>query len=133
MMAGAQTVADLMTTPVVSVTRTTDVSEAIRLLRHHHVRHLPVVNHHRVVVGVVSNRNMLVAHLTRGDLEGHRRVGHLMSSPPITTRPSESLSDAATQLLEHQIGCLPVTDDEGRLVGILAASDFVRAFTMPPG
>ena len=53
-------------------------------------------------------------------------VGRLMSAPVETVRPHASLSEAAAQLLEHNIGSVVVVDEAGHLEGILTATDFVR-------
>ena len=122
-------VSDLMTSPVITATTATTLSEAIGLLKKHRIRHLPVVNARGKLVGVISNRNMLVAHLVRGDAGGTRRVGQLMSSPPHTIRANDLLAMAAARLLKHKIGCLPVIDEDDYVVGIIAESDFVKAFS----
>ena len=53
-------------------------------------------------------------------------VGSLMSSPVHTIGGDATLRTAATLLLDHDIGSVVVVDDEGRLEGILTATDFVR-------
>jgi CBS domain-containing protein len=53
-------------------------------------------------------------------------VGRLMSTPVETVSPQATLNEAATQLLEHNIGSVVVVDDDGHLEGILTATDFVR-------
>jgi CBS domain-containing protein len=121
-------VADLMSSPVITVTTATPVSDAMKILRDHRIRHLPVVNARGRLVGVVSNRNMLVAHRSRGDIGGTRRIGHVMTNRPYTIRPHDALALAADRLLKHKIGCLPVVDEDGQVVGIIAESDFVKAF-----
>jgi len=122
-------VSDLMTSPVITANMGTTLAEAISLLKAHRIRHLPVVNARGVLVGVISNRNMMVAHLSKGDASGTRRVGHLMSSPPLSIRPNDLLAVAADRLLRHKIGCLPVVDEAGLVIGIIAESDFVKAFS----
>ncbi|WP_152040102.1 CBS domain-containing protein [Salinigranum salinum] len=53
-------------------------------------------------------------------------VGRLMSTPVETVSPQATLNEAATQLLEHNIGSVVVVDDDGHLEGILTATDFVQ-------
>ena len=48
----------------------------------------------------------------------------LMTAPVLTIRPDASVGEAAKLMLEKQVSCLPVMDDEGKLVGILTHSDF---------
>lgn len=58
-----------------------------------------------------------------------RSVGQLMTYGPIVVRDSAPLRDAARLLDEHHVHGLPVVDDEGRLVGVVSATDMVRART----
>ena len=52
-----------------------------------------------------------------------------MHTPVVTISPDESLSAAARQMVEKQIGGLPVMDSGGRMVGILTETDLLRALT----
>ncbi len=54
-------------------------------------------------------------------------VEHVMTPDPITIRADEPLSAAARLLEEHEISGVPVVDEGGALVGVLAESDLVRA------
>lgn len=49
----------------------------------------------------------------------------LMSSPAITIEEQQTLEAAAQLMIEEEIGCLPVVDDRGRLVGILTEDEFM--------
>jgi predicted transcriptional regulator len=53
------------------------------------------------------------------------KIKSLMSSPVETIHESETLKDAASKMTKKRIGCLPVVNDEGELVGILSESDFI--------
>lgn len=52
------------------------------------------------------------------------RVTEIMSSPAITIQPDATLADAARLMLDHKIGCLPVVDADGMVVGILTERSF---------
>jgi CBS-domain-containing membrane protein len=99
------------------------------------VRHLPVVDGERLV-GVVSLRDLLAYSLTRAlDFEPRQRrvflksvdVREAMSERLITARPETPQTDAAALMLRHRIGCLPVVDGAGALVGIVTETDLLRA------
>ena len=85
-------------------------------------RRVPVVREGKLV-GIVSDRD-LREH--RGHLE-HTKINAAMSENPLTVTPATTLEEAAQIMLERQIGGLPVVAD-GRLVGIITASDILKAF-----
>jgi CBS domain-containing protein len=105
------------------------------------VRHLPVVDGDRLV-GVVSLRDLLAHSLTRAlDFEPRERrvflksvdVREAMSERLITVRPETSQQEAAARMLRHRIGCLPVVDSGGTLVGLVTETDLLRAAYLGEG
>ena len=84
-------------------------------------RRLPVVD--GKLVGIITERD-LREH--RGHLE-HTKINGVMTENSLTVSPGTTLEEAAQIMLERQIGGLPVVD-EGRLVGIITASDVLKAF-----
>jgi len=83
---------------------------------------LPVVRGGKLV-GIISDRD-LREH--RGRLE-QMKINGIMSANPIAVTPGTTVEEAAQIMLERQFGGLPVVAD-GRLVGIITASDVLRAF-----
>ena len=83
---------------------------------------LPVVRDGRLV-GIITERDLREHH---GHLE-QTKINGVMTEDPITVNPQTILEEAAQIMLERQIGGLPVVH-EGRLVGIITATDVMRAF-----
>jgi RNA polymerase-binding transcription factor DksA len=54
-------------------------------------------------------------------------VAELMTYAPVVTAPDTPLASAARELVHHHVGCLPVVDRAGKLVGILTESDALWA------
>ncbi len=99
------------------------------------VRHMPVVDDGKLV-GVVSQRDLLAASLTRVlDFDNQERrtflrsidVREVMSGRPITVAPSATLREAAALMLRHKIGCLPVIGPGGEALGLVTETDLLRA------
>jgi CBS domain-containing protein len=56
--------------------------------------------------------------------DNNLKASDIMTQPVHTVRETCSLEDCARLMIDHKIGCLPVTNAEGKLVGILTESDF---------
>lgn len=110
---------DIMTTDVLTVTPDMSVDEVRDLLFQHGVHGVPVVDHSERLVGIVS----VV------DLAGKlgTRVLHIMAHNPVTASEDASVGEIASLMLTHRVRRVPVLR-EGRLVGIIGASDIIRAF-----
>jgi CBS domain-containing protein len=131
----AMLVRDVMTRDVVTVSPKTSVLNARRLLATHRIRHLPVVVGDEVV-GLVSSRDIAITDvqlirsldaLESDLLTGrYRRIEAVMSAPAHVVTPDEPVQRAAEHMIDRRIGALPVVE-HGRLVGIIALTDCVRA------
>lgn len=134
--AGADvTVADVMTRDVASVRSIDLLSDAWRTMRERRIRHLPVVDGHGRVVGIVTHRDLLAAspsslrlHDERDRVRGFgwARVGDVMESHVSTAAAAESAADVCLRMVRQKIGCVPVVEPDGALVGIVTEEDFLR-------
>jgi len=111
---------------------------AFDLMMEHGIRHLPVLDEGRRVVGILSLDDLRAAFpidvgLRRPLAPPERArlldvsVADAMTWAPHTVRAETSLEEAARTLAEHRIGCLPVVDAGGRLIGLLSETDALRA------
>ncbi len=117
------TVADFMTTELVTVKESDDLALAESILRLGGIRHLPVVRERRLV-GLVTQRDVLRA--ARGPASRPMQMSAFMTRDVTTVAPRTSLAHAANLMLRHKYGCLPVCESDGILIGIITESDFVR-------
>ncbi len=108
---------DVMTTGVITVTEQQSKQQAARLLAQHHISGLPVVNADDVVIGVVTEFDVI-------SKEG-QTVGQIMSHSVISVTPDTDLEVVRHILVNERIKRLPVLD-QGRLVGIVSRADLVR-------
>jgi CBS domain-containing protein len=115
---------DLMTENPSSCARSTPVVEAAKVMAREDVGSVPVVDSGRLM-GVVTDRDLVVRVLAEGrDPEG-TSVGDVASSDVATVSPDDSLDDALKLLARHQVRRLPVVEDD-QLVGIVAQADVAR-------
>jgi CBS domain-containing protein len=118
-------VADFMTKDLVTVREADDVALADSLLRLGGIRHLPVVRDGRLV-GLVTQRDVLRCGEAGRPAARDLPVSEVMTRELVTVRPTTGLAQAARTMLERKYGCLPVCDEDGKLVGIVTEADFVR-------
>ncbi|MEV7061699.1 CBS domain-containing protein [Streptomyces collinus] len=124
------TVGEVMTSDVVQACRTTPFKEVVRLLDHHRISGLPVVDDDDKVLGVVSGTDLVRAQANRAGRDPARAVTaqDLMSAPAITVHPEQSVPDAARLMERRGVERLPVVDEEDRLIGIATRRDLLRVF-----
>jgi CBS domain-containing protein len=118
------TVEDFMSTAVITMKESDTLSAAQIEMRMADIRHLPVVDAKGHVVGVLSDRDIL-RNLTKIDGKP-TPVAQIMSHTVRTVPPSLPAAEAATLLLEHRFGCLPVVGDDQQVVGIITDTDFLK-------
>lgn len=119
-------VQDFMTPDPVTADPGLTAEEALLLMDHNGVRHLPVVEEDRLV-GVVSDRDLLGSTGWRLDVSGpsRMRLADVMNDDPITVNPDDRAIAAAVEVSSQGVGCLPVIEG-GRLVGIVSEMDLIR-------
>jgi acetoin utilization protein AcuB len=124
-------VADLMNPNVISMGPDATLQQAIEMMVKRGIRHLPIVDAGKVV-GVISDRNVRLMVTDMVDVAERKRylettpVMNHASSPVSTTKTSTAVTEVARKFLEDRIGCLPVVDENDRLVGIITQTDLLK-------
>lgn len=128
---------DSMTTPVVSISSETGLSDARKMMTESKVRRLPVVDNGELV-GIVSFTDVLEAKLATSttmnvwelsQLVLDMKVKDVMATDIQTIDQNETIADAARMMLEQKISGLPVTEN-GALVGMITESDLFRLLSI---
>lgn len=129
-------VRDIMTTNVVTISLDERLDLVDEIMTSGNIRHIPVTKGGRVV-GIVSQRDLLRARLSSlGDYSGREAeeflqdvdVAEVMTKDVRCADPNESVVHAAKRMIEAKIGCLPVVDKDGDLVGLITETDVMRHF-----
>lgn len=135
-------VQDVMTRDVTAVHEDTPYKEIVAKLVNSEISGMPVLSPIGVVVGIVSERDLLynegsagkheqwhdLLHPTEARKADARVARELMSKPAVTIPPGTSVRKAATLLARHGYKRLPVVDAVGRLLGIVSRRDVLSAF-----
>lgn len=136
----ARPVSDLMTKEVVTIDANEPLSLADGVMQLGRIRHMPVVDEDRNLVGIISQRDLFRGALAQTLGLGRHAQDHLldslrakevMRSDVRTIEPNASIEDAAEIMLKHKIGCLVVVEAQ-EIVGILTESDFVKLVASGP-
>lgn len=106
------------------------LNEAARLMREHHVGCLVVVEQQspedRVVVGMLTDRDIVTA-VVAADQDPHGlRVGDVMNKDVVTAREQDSVLDVLTAMRRKRVRRIPVTGPRGTLIGIVALDDVLE-------
>ncbi|MGJ9457235.1 acetoin utilization AcuB family protein [Oceanobacillus sp. CF4.6] len=122
-------VEDIMKTEVITLNPTATIAEALLLLQKNKIRHLPIVDDEKQVIGIVSDRDVRDASpsifLTDADSsELNNEIQTIMSHPVITIHPMDFVEEIAAIFYNKEIACLPVVSNN-RLIGIITEKDML--------
>jgi len=120
-----KSIQEAMTSDVTTIEPSTSAREAAGLLESEDVGSLPIVEGDRLV-GIVTDRDLALRVLGEGK-DAATPVSEIASKELVTIDPQQSLDEAARLMAEHQLRRLPVCEEDGRLVGILAQADIAQA------
>jgi CBS domain-containing protein len=142
-----RTVAEVMTRTVVVVDAFTPFKEIVRRMHEHRVSAVPVVDEDEVLVGIVSEGDLILKEDPELDGEGRlfessqRRIDRskaagltatdVQSAPVVTVGPDAPIGEAARLMHERHVKRLPVVDDEQHVIGIVSRPDLLKVFLRP--
>lgn len=130
-------VSKYMSSQVVSIPKNMGIREAFFLMKEHSIRHLPIVDDNKQLVGIISDRELRrpnwvdeaqdISHVYLLDNSMH--VSDVMITDVHVLHTYDTLNKAVSLLLKKNIGAAPVLDKTGTLVGMLSAIDLLRALS----
>lgn len=127
------TVDEFMTPEPYTLRETDSLNDARRIMTERHVRHIPITDDNKSLLGLVTQRDVLAATVpssaqqTRSapqEGDSDIKLSDIMIRDVSVIHKTDSLRQAALYLQSHKYGCLPVLSAD-RLVGIITDSDFI--------
>jgi len=130
-----------MTHNPISATINTNYNQALRLMEQNNIKSLPILNDKGVLVGIVTRSDMLRAEpspvttlsvFEMASLLERVTMDKIMSSPVYAVLESCSITNAANFMLQKDVGCLPVVNND-KLSGIITDTDIFKTFVEVTG
>ncbi len=121
----ATNIRDLMTSNPSTIGSDGTIADAARLMRDEDAGIIPIVDGDRLV-GMITDRDITVRVVAEGRDPQSTTVGEIASRDLVTIDPQQDLDEALRLMAQHQVRRLPVVEEDGRLVGILAQADVAR-------
>jgi CBS domain-containing protein len=113
---------EVMTDRPRAVTPETTVSEAAQLMKQEDIGSLPILDGDQLA-GMLTDRDIVVRAIAEGKDPKGMPVREIPSRDVVKVHADEDLSSALQLMASQQVRRLPVVDDDGRLVGVLAQAD----------
>lgn len=125
-------VEEIMNEEPYTLAPTNSVLEALKLMREKKVRHLPVIDEERHVLGVITERDIKEAlpSSLRDEPNSpvfNAKVEEIMVKNPLVGHPLDFVEEVALTFYESKIGCLPIVSG-GKLVGIVTTTDLLYTY-----
>ncbi|WP_342530443.1 acetoin utilization AcuB family protein [Lysinibacillus sp. FSL R5-0849] len=125
-------VEEIMNVEPYTLAPTNTVLEALKLMRDKKVRHLPVIDEERHVLGVITERD--IKEVLPSSLQDEpnspvfqAKVEEIMVKDPLVGHPLDFVEEVALTFYESKVGCLPIVSGE-KLVGIVTTTDLLYTY-----
>jgi CBS domain-containing protein len=117
-----KSVRDAMTSDPCTIDADKPVAYAAKMMKQENVGIAPIVEGDRLI-GTLTDRDITVRVVAEGMSPETTRVREVASSAPVTVDPQQDLDEALRLMATHQVRRLPVVEEDGRVVGVLAQAD----------
>jgi len=121
----AKSIREAMTSKPCSIDADKPVSYAAKMMRDEDVGLAPIVEGERLV-GVLTDRDIAVRVVAEGRDPDQVKVAEVASRDIVTLDPQQDLDEALRLMAQHQVRRLPVVEEDGRLVGVVAQADVAK-------
>ena len=120
-----KSVKDAMTSNPCTIDADQTVEYAARMMKQENVGLAPIVEGDRLV-GTLTDRDIVVRVVVEGRDAKTVKVRDVASKDIVTIDPQQDLDEALRLMASHQVRRLPVVEEDGRVVGVLAQADVAQ-------
>jgi len=117
---------DVMTARVMTVRPEDSIEAAARLMSESGCGALPVVDASRQLLGIITDRDIMVRLIARGVSVPHAQVSDCMTDEAFACDVNSSVESCFFAMSWHQVRRIPIVDQDHRVVGILSKGDLER-------
>lgn len=126
MVAKRLTIRHYMTPSPITIGQDQSLNVAHEVMRAHRIRHLPVLEHGRLI-GIVSERDLHLVETLRDVDPASVRVEEAMTPEPYAVSPDTSLEWVVSEMAEHKYGAAVVVDSRHKVLGVFTTVDALRS------
>ena len=120
-----QRIRDIMTSNPSTIEPNKTVVDAARIMKQEDAGVVPVTENGRLT-GMVTDRDIAIRVVADGKDPQSTPVREVASKDLVTVDPQQDLDEALRLMAKHQVRRLPVVEEDGRLVGVVAQADVAR-------
>jgi CBS domain-containing protein len=120
-----QNIKDVMTSDPCTIDADKSVAYAAKMMRDEDVGLAPIVEGDKLI-GMLTDRDIAIRVVAEGRDPGQVTVSEVASKHVVTIDPQQDLDEALRIMAKHQVRRLPVVEEDGRLVGVVAQADVAR-------
>ena len=121
----AKSIREIMTSNPRTVESSAQITEVARIMRDEDTGVVPIVDGDRLV-GTITDRDIAIRVVAEGRDPQTTKVEEVASKDLVTIDPQQDLDEALRLMAQHQVRRLPVVEEDGKLVGVLAQADVAR-------
>jgi len=120
-----QIIKDVMTSNPCSIEAEKSVAYAAKMMREEDVGLAPIVEGDKLI-GMLTDRDIAIRVVAEGRDPDQVKVADVASKQVVTIDPQQDLDEALRIMAKHQVRRLPVVQEDGKLVGVVAQADIAR-------
>ena len=117
-----KTISDVMTQNPSTIESNQTIVDAAKLMKTEDVGLVPIVEGQKLI-GTITDRDIAIKVVAEGKDPQSIKVQEIASTNLVTVDPHQDLDEALRLMARHQVRRLPVVEEDGKIVGVVAQAD----------